>query len=135
MSRYEYKVVPSARKPRRAKGMKTNADRFANAMTEVINAEAAHGWEYLRSETLPMDERPGMFKKTIETYQTVMVFRREVDSLNETDLSKEAPKKPEARGVLRGLRGSSAARAAVPVVSAAKPAAPKALQGETNYWD
>lgn len=80
MARFEYQVIPTPRKPRRAKGKKTNADRFAHMLTEEINAQAALGWEFVRSETLPMDERPGMFKKPVETYQTVMVFRREIAS-------------------------------------------------------
>lgn len=79
MARYEYKVIPSPRKPLRGKGLKTVADRFANTLTQEMNAQAASGWEFVRSETLPMDEKPGMFKKPVETYQSVIVFRRELE--------------------------------------------------------
>ena len=76
MDRYEYKVIPSPRRPRKAKGLKTNADRFANVLTEEINLQAAEGWEFVRAEALPMDEKPSLFKKAVETTQTVFVFRR-----------------------------------------------------------
>jgi hypothetical protein len=78
MQRYEYKVVPSPRRGTKAKGAKTTGDKFAAALTELMNAEAREGWEYLRAESLPAEEKPGMLRSTVEVYQSMLVFRREL---------------------------------------------------------
>lgn len=51
----EYKVIPAPRRGEKARGAKTTEDRFALALTELLNAMAAEGWDYLRAETLPVD--------------------------------------------------------------------------------
>ena len=72
---YEYKVVPAPLRGLKAKGVKTAEDRFANALETEMNALAADGWEYLRADTLPSEQREGlMSKKTV--YQNMLVFRR-----------------------------------------------------------
>ena len=76
MPQYEYKVVPTPRRPKRAKGVKGNSARFANVLTDAMNTEAAGGWEFVRTETLPMEAKPGMFSRRVESFQSVMVFRR-----------------------------------------------------------
>ena len=80
MQRYEYKVIASPRRGVKAKGAKTNRDRFANALSELMNAQAREGWEYQRAESLPADEKPGLLKAAVEVYQSVLVFRRELAS-------------------------------------------------------
>lgn len=80
MQRYEYKVIASPRRGVKAKGAKTNRDRFANALSELMNAEAKEGWEYQRAESLPSEEKPGLLKAAVEIYQSVLVFRREIAS-------------------------------------------------------
>ena len=144
MSRYEYSVIPTPRKPRRAKGMKTNAARFAHMLTEEINAQAEDGWEYVRSETLPMDERPGMFKKAVETYQTVMVFRRPV-AASETEVAetamtatRDAPEKPKNAAPLTADLVDDAAPAVAAPIAAVSAAAQDAKLPKTEkpgYWD
>jgi hypothetical protein len=42
-----------------------------------MNDMAREGWEYLRADTLPCEERAGLTGKTT-TYQNVLVFRRVV---------------------------------------------------------
>lgn len=79
MSQFEYKVIPTPRRPKRAKGVKGEPARFANALTEAINEIAVEGWEFYKTETLPMDAKPGFFSKRIETFQSVMVFRRDLE--------------------------------------------------------
>lgn len=75
MSQYEYKVVPAPRKGLKTKDHKTPEDRFAYALQEVMNEHGGAGWEYLRAETLPSDERAGLTgKETI--FRDVLVFRR-----------------------------------------------------------
>lgn len=72
---FEYKVVPAPTRGKKAKGVKTSADRFAIAVAEAINAEAAEGWEYLRTDTLPAEERQGFTGRTT-VFQNLLIFRR-----------------------------------------------------------
>lgn len=72
---YEYKVVPAPVRGLKAKGVKTAEDRFALALQSAMNEQAADGWEYLRADTLPCEQREGlMSKKTV--FQNMLVFRR-----------------------------------------------------------
>lgn len=87
MQTYEYKAVPAPNRSKRVKGVKGTAGRFAAVLTETMNEHAADGWEYLRSDSLPVEEKPGMFKSKIETYQTVLVFRRAVAAAVETPMA------------------------------------------------
>jgi hypothetical protein len=41
-----------------------------------MNQMAAEGWDYLRTDTLPAQEREGLLSKTA-VFQNMMVFRRE----------------------------------------------------------
>lgn len=75
MQRYEYRVMPSPRKGEKAKTAKTVPDRFAVALTALMNRMGAEGWEYLRADTLPCEERVG-FTGRSTTFQTMLVFRR-----------------------------------------------------------
>ena len=76
MTHYEYKVVPAPRRGERVKGVKAAEDRFAIALTNVMNTHAAQGWEYQRTETLPAEEREGLMGKAT-VFQNMMVFRRQ----------------------------------------------------------
>ncbi|PPB81238.1 hypothetical protein LV82_01284 [Albidovulum inexpectatum] len=75
MTRYEYRVVPAPMRGQKAAGAKTNAERFGAALTATINEMAAKGWEYLRSDTLPCEERAGFTRRTT-VYHSMLVFRR-----------------------------------------------------------
>ena len=72
---YDYKVVPAPRKGEKGRGLKSSEERFALALTNVLNAMAAEGWDYLRTESLPCDERSGL-TGTKTTLHTLLVFRR-----------------------------------------------------------
>ena len=74
---YEYRVVPAPSRGEKARGVKTTADRFALALTGVMNALGREGWEYLRADTLPCEERVGL-TGTKSTFQHLLVFRRAV---------------------------------------------------------
>ncbi len=77
MQRYEYRVVPAPRKGEKSRGLKSTEERFAFALTQVMNKMGGEGWEYQRADALPCDERVGLTgSKTV--YQNVMVFRRPV---------------------------------------------------------
>ena len=77
MPNYEYKVVPAPSKGTKAKGLKTAQDRFALSIETVLNQMGALGWEYLRAELLPSDERSGL-TGTSTNWRNVLVFRRPV---------------------------------------------------------
>jgi len=75
MQRYEYKVVPAPRRGEKARGVKTTEERFALALTQMMNRMGAEGWDYVRADALPCDERVGLTgSKT--TFQNMLVFRR-----------------------------------------------------------
>lgn len=78
MSNYEYKIIPAPRKAQKVKGIRGNSGRFAHNLTEMINEQASDGWEYFRAESLPVDEKTGLFGKTQEVYVSILVFRRPI---------------------------------------------------------
>lgn len=78
MQHYEYRVIPAPAKGVKAPGVKGAEGRFANALEQVINEMAAQGWEYLRADILPSEERQGL-TSTHTVYRSVLVFRRRID--------------------------------------------------------
>ncbi|MCC6000544.1 MAG: DUF4177 domain-containing protein [Pararhodobacter sp.] len=84
MEDYEYKVIPAPARAIKVKGLKTTAERFAYVLTEALNREAEQGWEFVRSESLPCEERKGLMSTTRST-QTVLVFRRALYAPDDTD--------------------------------------------------
>lgn len=79
MPKYEYKVVPAPSKGLKAKGVKAPEARFALSVETTLNQLGEDGWEYLRAELLPSDERSGL-TGTTTNWRNVLVFRR---ALNE----------------------------------------------------
>ncbi len=76
MPSHEYRVVPSPKRGIRARGARRPEDRFARAVEAEMNRMAADGWEFVRSDTLPHEHKPGWFRRPITLFQTVLVFRR-----------------------------------------------------------
>lgn len=75
MSGYSYRIVPAPERARKVRGAKTPEAKFAATLEEDLNALAEDGWEFLRTETFPVEERAGFTgRKTVE--RRVMVFRR-----------------------------------------------------------
>ncbi len=72
---FEYKVIPAPKKGRKARGIKGAEERFSFAVQELMNEQASEGWEFLRSETLPSEERQGL-TSTQTVFRSVLVFRR-----------------------------------------------------------
>ncbi len=106
---YEYKVVPAPARGLKAKGLKSAEDRFANALESAINELAADGWEYLRADTLPCEQRDGLLSKTT-VFQNLLVFRRaqktqaaSTPARAEPQLTAPAAKSGEERLAERGL--------------------------------
>ncbi|MDT8328147.1 MAG: DUF4177 domain-containing protein, partial [Roseovarius sp.] len=77
MTVYEYKVVPAPRRGRKAPGVKTPEARFALGFEDVLNALGRDGWEYLRADILPSEERQGL-ASSHTVYRSVLVFAREI---------------------------------------------------------
>lgn len=75
MRNFEYMAVPAPTQGTKAKGAKTTEARFALSLTSLLNEMAEEGWEYVRAETLPCDERKGL-TRTQTTYQNILIFRR-----------------------------------------------------------
>ena len=76
---HEYRVVPAPRRGIKVAGAKTTEDRFAQALQATMNAMGAEGWIFVRSDTLPCEERQGLTGKAT-TYQTMLIFSRSVDA-------------------------------------------------------
>jgi hypothetical protein len=95
MQKFEYKVMPAPKRGEKTRGVKSTEDRFAFALTQLMNTLGAEGWEYLRADTLPCDERAGL-TGTRTTYQNMLVFRR---TLAATDTV--APALPALRAVVQ----------------------------------
>jgi uncharacterized protein DUF4177 len=83
MDYFEYKVIPAPRRGIRAKGAKGTAGKFAAALEDTINTLAADGWNYVRAESLPADERQGISMRKTETYQNVLIFRKLLETAEE----------------------------------------------------
>lgn len=111
MQRFQYKVIPAPRRGEKAKGAKSTEDRFAVALTSLMNQMGAEGWEYVRADTLPCDERAGLTGvKT--SYQALLVFRR--------PLAVDEPAAPEAKSMQAPLRVVTQDEAPVVAVGAAR---------------
>ena len=78
MPHYEYKVIPAPRRGEKSREARTTEDRFALALSNLMNQLGKDGWDYVRADVLPCDERAGL-TGTKTTYQTMMVFRRVVE--------------------------------------------------------
>ncbi len=76
MPRYEYKVIPAPKRGEKARGARTTEDRFALALTTLMNDLARDGWDYQRADTLPVEERTGLTARVSTSYQNMLIFRR-----------------------------------------------------------
>lgn len=75
MSKFEYRVVPAPTKASKFRGIRDRGEKFARTVEELMNEMGADGWEYLRADTLPAEERQGLTSKTT-VFQNMLVFRR-----------------------------------------------------------
>ena len=102
MSTFEYKTICAPRKALKVKGVKGADNRYAQTLTDVINAQSADGWEYFRAESLPVDEKSGMMGKTAEKYLSLLIFRREnIETYEEPDFSPAMVEKTSSPMVLQ----------------------------------
>jgi hypothetical protein len=101
---FEYKTVGAPERGKRKRGLRTVSDRVAAAFDDILQAEAVDGWEYLRTDLLPVTDRTGWFGRSREMHRAVMVFRRPLKQVQATE-------------------GDVALRPAAPVTLGAVPAA------------
>ncbi|MCX7287966.1 MAG: DUF4177 domain-containing protein [Rhodobacterales bacterium] len=122
MQRFEYKVIPAPKRGEKARGVKTTEERFAYALTQLMNTLGAEGWDYVRADALPCDERVGL-TGTRTTFQNVLVFRRIIGAAG-------ADPGPSARLLLQDMAAAQAPRlgpadspmaGSAPAVGPAKP--------------
>jgi hypothetical protein len=105
---FEYKTVGGPERGKRGRGLNTVAARVAAALEDIIRAEARDGWEYLRTDLVPVSERAGLFSRRQPMTCSVLVFRREIGhgGLSATQPAQRRPlftpprdPEPEARAV------------------------------------
>lgn len=77
MNQFEYSVVPAPTRGEKAKDARTPGDRYAVALTTELNRMAREGWEYVRADVLPSEERSGLTGRST-VYHNLLVFRRAV---------------------------------------------------------
>lgn len=121
---YEYKIVPAPARGQKAPGIKGAEARFAHGLETAINALARDGWDYLRADILPSEERHGLTSSHI-VYRSVLVFRRAVAQEAATGLVREA--RPEA--------SPEAAPVAAPVATPVAPAPPAVEEAPESAED
>ncbi|SHI61071.1 DUF4177 domain-containing protein [Wenxinia saemankumensis] len=118
---YEYRVVPAPKKAEKVKGVKGADALIAATLETLLNEQGAEGWEYLRVDTLPVEERQGLTGRTT-TFQNVLVFRR-----------RRAEESPRREALPAPSREESAAAAPAPSVDPAPaPAGPGATVTATD---
>jgi hypothetical protein len=119
MQQFEYKVVPAPQRGEKVRGAKTTAERFAAALMAVMNAQGRDGWEYLRADTLPCEERVGLTGKS-SSFLHMLVFRR---ALAAPDSGTAAAPEAAPVAVQRTLVALAPEGAAPRVTAFAKPVA------------
>ncbi|TGD42723.1 DUF4177 domain-containing protein [Pseudotabrizicola sediminis] len=123
MQRFEYKVIPAPKRGEKLRGVKTTEDRFAQTLTQLMNSLGAEGWDYVRADTLPCDERAGL-TGTRTTYQNMLVFRRVVEA---AEMSEPAVPfgtlraTPDAEAPALKLGSAQVPSGPAPAIGAAKP--------------
>jgi len=99
---YEYKCVGAPERAKRVRGARTRTERVASAMEELINDEAVGGWEYLRTDLVPIEEKPNFFSRPQEVHRAVLIFRRPTVIASAVHRGGPAPGYPEHAGHHQG---------------------------------
>jgi Domain of unknown function (DUF4177) len=126
MQRFEYKVVPAPTRGEKVRSAKTSADRFAYALSQIMNALGREGWDYVRADTLPSEERSGFTGRTT-VYHNMLVFRRALPD----EAGAASPYPPLSADAPQGLplRIAVAEAGSAPRLGPAIPAVPAAESG------
>ncbi len=76
MSDLQYKTVAAPRRIKKMRDVKGKDAQIARAVQDVIQAETADGWRYLRTDVFPVEEAGGWFSKPQVVNRAVLVFAR-----------------------------------------------------------
>ena len=110
MSHFEYSVVPAPSRGEKAKDAKTPGDRYAVALTAELNRMARDGWEYVRADVLPSEERSGLTGRST-VYHNLLVFRRAVSAPAAGTMARQPqPEYPAAASPARSKIGAAMQR-------------------------
>lgn len=115
MAAFEYVAVPAPLRAEKAPGAKTPTDRYAQAISAELNRMAREGWEYLRADVLPSEERSGLTGRTT-VYHNLLVFRRPLAAAAAPEAVRPMPEYPAQ---------ASPAQAPQPAPDAAVPPPPR----------
>jgi len=128
MQRYEFKVIPAPRRGEKSRLAKTTEERFALALSTVMNQMGAEGWDYVRADVLPCDERAGITGGVKTSFQNMLVFRRVLGSegvmpsvLAETVPALRSPAEPEPAAPPLRLGAAEQPAGLAPPVGPVKP--------------
>nr|WP_111298818.1 hypothetical protein [Paracoccus saliphilus] len=72
---FDYIAIAAPTRGDKSKDVRTPTERYAAALTAELNRMAAQGWEYLRADVLPSEERSGLTGRST-VYHNLLVFRR-----------------------------------------------------------
>ncbi len=122
MGGWTYKTVPAPTKAPKVRGVGGPEARLAHAMGELIAAEARDGWEYLRADSLPVEEGGGLFSKAKSVWRAVLVFRRPAEGARL--VAPAAPAQSQSQSQRPAPRDPSEPRDPFMSVGAHSPAAP-----------
>lgn len=90
---FEYKTVGAPEKGIRRRGARTKSDRVAAAVEDILKAEAVDGWEYMRTDLVPVIEKSSLFGRLHEVHRAVMVFRRPLKQAGATEAASDEPRR------------------------------------------
>jgi len=120
MTKYEYKVIPAPMRGEKARGVKGPEARFAHALERVMNELGGEGWDYIRADILPCEERAGFTGKKLITHN-MLVFRRALPHAEAgeapADSTAPAPVARRRPPVIRAFTGDRGKKAQAPEAS------------------
>jgi hypothetical protein len=96
MTEYHYKCVAAPRRAKKSREHRSPSDALVAAFEAAIAVEAAAGWEYLRTDLVPMEAKSGWFSPLTETHQGVMIFRRPAEGSTRIETLEDRPARPRA---------------------------------------
>ena len=111
---FEYKAIGAPERAKRKRGLRSQSDRVAAAFEEVLRAEAVDGWEYLRTDLLPVTERTGWFRRGHEAHRAVMVFRRPLGRVSPVESEATPRRAPVAPPAATPVAPAAPVRALAP---------------------
>lgn len=128
MNQFEYTVVAAPTRGEKTREAKTPGSRYALTLASELNRMARDGWEYLRSDVLPSEERSGLTGRST-VYHNLLVFRRPVAAP-----VAQNPAPPAQSVAAKDMAPATAPQTAPPVAHPADPA-PDALDAPAPVED